>query len=153
MTLVIGTFYWQDRSDNTKYHSNGWGNLETIDPFTSDTRGCEYNRDEMDPTSVVPHSITDEVSSLWANSYRGGVSVTTKPETTVLAYWKTTNYLGELDPLVGYKTLEGSQRLVAISVIPHYEVVGTYGSRAVIITNCGRIHWNGLRLVEDQGKI
>ncbi len=121
--VVIGTFYWQDRSDNTKYGSNGWGNLETIDPFTSDTQGCEYNYDEIDPATIVQHPITNGVSTLWANSYRGGVSVATKPETTVLAYWTTPNYLGEPDPLVGYKELD--QRLVAISIFPAY---GTHGS-------------------------
>ena len=124
--LVIGTFYEQDRSDCTAqvWTPYGWGNLETIDPFTSDTWGCKYAADSMDPTTIVPHPIMNGVSSLWMTNYGGGNSP--KPGTTVLAYWTNPNFLGQPDPLVGFKFV-GSSRLVHISIAPHYGAVWTYG--------------------------
>jgi len=119
--LVIGTFYEQDRSDSG---GNGWGNLETIDPFTTDTVGCKYAADSMDPTTIVSHPIMHGVSSLWMTSYGGGNSP--KPGTTVLAYWTNPNFLGQPDPLVGFKFVDSS-RLVHISIIPHYGAIRTYG--------------------------
>ncbi len=124
--LVIGTFYEQDRSDCTVpgWIPNGWGNLEAIDPFTSDTFGCKYAADSMDPTTIVSHPIMNGVSSLWMTRHGGGNSP--KPGTTVLAYWTNPNFLGQPDPVVGYKFV-GSSRLVHVSIYPAYEYWGDYG--------------------------
>ena len=105
--VVIGTFYWQDRSDNIT--GNGWGNLEMIDPFTGPT-GSEYNPDNLDPASVVSHPLTAGVSSLSVQSYHGGV--TAKVDAVVLATWS------DGVPLIGYRTEASGQRLVAVSTWP-----------------------------------
>jgi len=118
--LVIGTFYEQDRSDInstiTFWTPYGWGPLETIDPFTSDTKGCEYSYDELNVSSLVPHPITFGVQSLWSNNYNGGVHA--KPSTVVVANWTGPNYVGEDCPLAGYRIQENGQRVVQISVYP-----------------------------------
>jgi len=119
--LVIGTFYEQDRSDITKYTPNGWGNLETIDVFATDTQGCKYAADSMNTSTIVSHPIMNGVSSLWFNNYGGGNAV--KSGTTVLAYLTNPNYLGNPDPLVGYRIV-GSSRLVHIGIFPAYEDYG-----------------------------
>lgn len=114
--LLIGTFYDQERSDNTYYRRAGWGLLELIDPFTTDTRGCKYSYDSMNISTIVDHPIMEEVSSIYSNSYRGGARA--KPGTTVLAFWTTPNILGEPDPLVGFRVLDIGQRVVQISIFP-----------------------------------
>jgi len=123
--LVLGTFYEQDRSDNTLagWTPYGWGPLETIDPFTSDGVGCEYDNDTLDVTSIVAHPITEGVESLWCDMYHGGVHA--KPDTIVLANWTSPNYLGEQCPLVGYRILEDNQRVVQISIYPNYAYLNT----------------------------
>jgi hypothetical protein len=123
--LVLGTFYEQDRSDNTLagWTPNGWGPLETIDPFTSDGVGCEYNDDTLDVSSIVVHPITEGVGSLWCDRYHGGVSA--KPDTIVVANWTSPNYLGEPCPLAGYRILENNQRVVQISIYPNYAYLNT----------------------------
>ncbi len=118
--VVLGTFYWQDRSDSSWGTGTlGWGNLEAIDPFTTcrigpcaPNGGSEYNADALDPASIVPHTLTAGVNSLSVDSYHGGV--TAKPGTTVLALWS------DGVPLIGYRTEAGGQRLVGLSVAPWY---------------------------------
>jgi hypothetical protein len=123
--LVIGTFYEQDRSDCTVpgWTLYGWGSLETIDPFTSDTNGCEYSADEINTSSIVVHPITSGVQSLWCDSYHGGVHA--KPDTVVVANWTGPNYLGDPCPLAGYRILEDNQRVVQISIYPNYAYYNT----------------------------
>ncbi|MEM2147908.1 MAG: hypothetical protein QXJ94_04820 [Candidatus Bathyarchaeia archaeon] len=123
--LVIGTFYEQDRSDNTLagWTPYGWGPLETIDPFTSDGYGCEYTNDTLDTSSIVAHPITEGVESLWCDEYHGGAHA--KPDTVVVANWTTPNYLGEPCPLAGYRILENNQRVVQISIYPNYAYYNT----------------------------
>jgi type 1 glutamine amidotransferase len=127
--LVIGTFYEQDRSDCFTYGPNGWGPLETIDPFTSDTIGCEYSNDTLDVSSLITHPITSGVQNLWCDQnrgYHGGVHA--KPDTVVVANWTGPNYLGEPCPLAGYRILEDNQRVVQISIYPNYAYYNTTGT-------------------------
>jgi len=124
--LVIGTFYEQDRSDCSTYGPNGWGPLETIDPFTSDGYGCEYTNDTLNVLSLITHPITSGVQSLWCDQntgYHGGVHA--KPDTIVVANWTGPNYLGEACPLAGYRILEDNQRVVQISICPQYAYYNT----------------------------
>ena len=123
--VVIGTFYWQERSDNPKYFRPGWGALEAVDVFTGKAEGSEYNADSMDVNAIVPHPITQGVASLSAGAYRGGIDP--KPNTTVLAKWLTPNKLGGADPLVGIRQDPNGSKFVGISVFPDYEGVGNYG--------------------------
>ncbi len=113
--LILGTFYWQDRSDNTLFLAPGWGSLEIIDPFLG-PQGSEYVPDVLDVGSIVSHPITVGVNSLTVPSFHGGVVA--KPGTTVLATWS------DGVPLVGF-VIEGlGQRLVGVSTAPHYNFYG-----------------------------
>lgn len=114
--VVIGSFYWQGRSD-AGFGSPGWGDLESYDPFTAKVDpltgkgGATYTTDDLDPASIVAHSLTLGVSSIV--SYAGySAGVTAKASTTVVASW----ILG--DPLVGYRVLGAGQRVVAVSLFP-----------------------------------
>lgn len=137
--IVIGTFYWQDRSDNTSFRTPGWGGLEAIDPFVSCSAlvsrcGSEYNSDRLDRTSLVSHPLTTGVDSLYVDSYHGGV--TAKEGTTVLAKWT------DGVPLIGYRLGAAGQRIVAISVFPGYFDFGGYsGDFAKLWENA--IRWSG----------
>ena len=122
--LVLGTFYWQSRSDNPNYNHSGWGDLETIDIFNASSGACEYNSDTMNTSTIVSHPLTAGVSSLFANSYRGGMTLNSGA--TALAWWNSTNQHGNPDPVVGYVESLGS-RMVGISVFPDYESYGNYG--------------------------
>ena len=109
--LVIGTFYWQDRSDNRHYNQLGWGNLENIDRFTTDTvppirAGSEYNNDNLDAGSIVSHPLTTGLSSM-SGYYHGGVVA--KGGTTVLAAWS------DGIPLIG---VSSGECVVGISHFP-----------------------------------
>lgn len=115
--LVLGTFYEQERSD-VIFSPYGWGPLETIDPFTSDTQGCEYSNDTLNVASLIAHPITEGVQSLWCDQYHGGVHA--KADTVVVANWTGPNYLGEDCPLAGYRILDNGQRVVQISIYPNY---------------------------------
>jgi len=125
--VVIGTFYWQDRSDNTEYASrHGWGALETSDPFTA-PEGAEYRPDHLDTSSIVAHPIMAGVDSLYVDDYHGGVAA--KTGTTVLARWSdmcTNCTAAENDPLVGYLTGGNGQRMVGISAYPAYPLYGGF---------------------------
>ncbi|MEZ4382837.1 MAG: DUF4215 domain-containing protein [Nannocystaceae bacterium] len=126
--IVIGTFYWQDRSDNPKYANNySWGALEDLDVFTGLAGGSEYNSDSLDPNSIVAHPITDGVMALSAHSYRGGVQA--KDDTQVLALWSTLNSLNEDDPLIGVREDDNGGKFVGISIFPDYESHGDYGNQ------------------------
>jgi hypothetical protein len=124
--VVIGTFYWQDRSDNSVFGSPGWGNLEMIDPFLGPL-GSEYDIDDLDPASIVAHPLTAGVNTLsvTARGFHGGVAA--KEGTTVVASWS------DGVPLIGYRTEPGGQRLVAVSVYPAYEWYGNYSGDLYVI--------------------
>jgi hypothetical protein len=124
--VVIGTFYWQDRSDNPQYVQPGWGALEAIDPFTA-PYGSEYRADVLDVTSIVAHPLTQGVNSLVVldgspGGFHGGVDA--KPGTTVVARWSdscTGCDTAVNTPLVGYRIESGGQRIVGVTVYPAYD--------------------------------
>jgi hypothetical protein len=68
--LVIGSFYWQNRSDSGLGHP-GWGALEGLDVFSS-SGGAVYGPESLD--SVTPHPITEGVSEITADRWWGSVS-------------------------------------------------------------------------------
>jgi hypothetical protein len=113
---VYGIFYWQDRSDGG-YSTEGWGDLEAIDPFTAN--GSEYNSSDLDPARTVAHPLTDGITAYHQNTYRGGV--TAKPGTTVVAWWT------DGAPLIGYTVGPLGQRQAAISAFPGYSDFYTVG--------------------------
>jgi len=106
--LVLGTFYWQNRSDGLP-DTRGWGDLESLDPFTSDG-GAVYSEGSLAGSSTVAHPLTSGVSSLTAKMYWGGVAA--KSGTSVVASWANGT------PLIGYRTESGGQRIVGVSVFP-----------------------------------
>jgi hypothetical protein len=126
--LVVGTFVWQDRSDNPRFpNAYGWGALEEIDPFTA-PYGSEYRYDSLDASSIVAHPLTQGVNSLWVNSYHGGVDA--KPGTTVLARWSDA-CIGcdstTTTPLIGYRIEANGQRIVGVTVYPGYPTYSGFG--------------------------
>ncbi len=133
--VLMGTFYWQDRSDNTIYSPNGWGALETIDPLLGPT-GSEYNADALNPASIVAHPITTGVTALSVPSFHGGV--TAKAGTSVVASW------GDGVPLAAYRFAAPSQRLVAISTMPAYPRFGGYTGDFYLLWQ-NALNWAGRR--------
>src|SRR5207253_2845460 len=83
--VVLGTFYWQDRSDNVWYGSFNytWGQLETLDPLHGDGQAFEYRYAQMNPASVVAHPLTAGVNSFTSAYYPNGMVA--KPGTIVVA--------------------------------------------------------------------
>jgi len=104
--LVIGSFYWQNRSDAGRGHP-GWGNLEGMDAFSS-TGGAVYGQGSLG--DVSPHEITQGVSAFSVSRWWGGVSA--NGGTSVVASW------ADGTPLAGYAVGSGGQRIVAISAFP-----------------------------------
>jgi len=113
--VAIGTFYWQDRSDNPNWGYYGWGVLESLDPFLA-PRGSEYNADALDTGSIVAHPLTAGLNALSVSSYHGGVAA--KPGTTVVARWS------DGVPFIGYVVHGGGQRVVGVSVFPAHPAYG-----------------------------
>jgi hypothetical protein len=106
--LIIGTKYWQDRSDNTIFNQQGWGDLENIDPFTS-TGGSEDNNDSFDAGSKVAHPLTDKLFFM-SGFYHGGVAA--KIGTTVVARWS------DGVPLIGFSS---DYCMIGISHFPAHD--------------------------------
>ena len=136
--VVIGTFYWQDT----------WGQMHAIEPFTS-VGGSEYNSDQLDPVSLVPHPLTEGIQTLTVNSYHGGAQEVAG--TTVVARWS------DGVPLIGYRTLDGGQRLVAITTFPDYPSYGGFtGDFFLMWENAlkwaagGGLRWLRVELLEGQ---
>jgi hypothetical protein len=124
--VVLGTFYWQDRSDNVVFGEVGWGDLEAIDPFLG-PEGSEYRPDSLDAATIVAHPMTAGVSELEVESFHGGVVA--KTGTTVLARWSDACDecpVGENTPLLGFRTGTNGQRIVGVSVGPGYPYYGGY---------------------------
>ncbi len=124
--VILGTFYEQDRSD-APYSGAGWGNLETIDPNTTDTRGCSYTANTLNAASIVPHPLTTGVTSLFSGSsgYSGGNQA--KAGTVVLANWTNLNYLGNPDPAIAYR-ITGNACVIHIGIAPQYSAYGAFGT-------------------------
>jgi hypothetical protein len=111
--VVFGTFIWQDW---TTWGGFGWDIMEGICPLT-EAGACEYNYDELDPASIVPHPVTAGVLSLWCTMFHGGTTV--QPGATGLARWS------DQVPAIAVDTQGG--RMAAISIFPSYENWGNYG--------------------------
>jgi hypothetical protein len=113
--LVLGSFYWQGRSDSG-LNTPGWSGLEALDPFTSDidplsgSGGATYTANDLDDNLVL-HPLTQGLTSIVSIAgYSAGVLA--KPATTVVASWT------DGAPLVGYRVLGAGQRIVAVSLFP-----------------------------------
>ena len=122
--VVLGTFYSQDRSDSI---GSGWGDLEDLDPNTTDGEGTSYDGDVLDNTSIVPHPLTAGVSSLFSDSgtgYSGGNQA--KPDSIVLAWWSNDNALGNPDPAIAYR-ITGNACVTHLGIIPHYDIIEEFG--------------------------
>src|SRR5689334_22558667 len=130
--VVLGTFYDQDRSDavggTTLPH--GWGDLESIDPNTTDGVGTAYAVRTLAPASIVPHPLTRGVTSLAAlrgnpGPYAGGNDA--KPGTVVVAAWAQPNLRGHVDPAIAYRQT-GPACVIQIGIAPQYGVLTTFGT-------------------------
>ena len=100
--LVLGTFYWQDRSDGG--YSGSWGSLEMIDPLFGGS--CDYAYDSLG--LVLNHDLTDGVTSL-KTYYRGG-SDSLRNNATALAWWN------DGDVLMAYNKPNGT--ITAVTTAP-----------------------------------
>jgi len=137
-TVVLGTFYDQDRSDvnnpTLANQHNGWGALETIDPNTTDGIGVRTDQNGvpnlsrvLNAAGIVAHPLTKGVTALGAVSgFAGGNQA--KPGTIVLANWTEPNARGLPDPAIAYR-VSGTACVIQIGIAPDYAVgVGTgYG--------------------------
>ena len=140
-TVVLGTFYDQDRSDvanpalTTIPTPGGWGALELIDPDTTDGNGVPTDASGfpnlprvLNTATIVPHPLTKGVTALGAASgFAGGNQA--KPGTIVLANWTELNARNLPDPAIAYR-LTGAACVVQIGIAPDYAVgIGTgYGN-------------------------
>ena len=101
--LVLGTFYWQGRTDGG--YSGSWGNLEMIDPLFYGS--CDYAYDSLG--SVSNHDLTQGVTSL-KTYYRGGAD-SLRNNATAVAWWN------DGDVLVAYNKPNGT--ITAVTTAPH----------------------------------
>lgn len=102
--LVLGTFYWQDRSDGG-YEEVGWGDLESIDPIIAND-GNAYNDDSIG--TWIDHPLTRGLDTIYCE-YGGGYD-SLRAGATAVAWW--TN--GEI--LMAYDKPDG--RIVAVTLWP-----------------------------------
>lgn len=124
--VVIGAFYEQDRSDGAPANSpHGWGDLEKLDPNTTDGVGTPYAPRALDATSIRPHPLTAGVTSLSSAKFAGGNDA--KPGTTVLATWNVPNALGKPDPAIAFR-LTGTACVIQIAIAPNYPLLGAAGA-------------------------
>jgi len=130
--VVLGQFYDQDRSDATggAITPHGWGSLETIDPNTTDGIGTPYSLRTLSSSSIVPHPLTQGVTSLAAllgapGPYAGGNLA--KAGTVVVAVWSQLNARGLIDPAIAYR-LTGRACVIHIGIAPQYGALTTYGT-------------------------
>jgi hypothetical protein len=122
--VVLGTFYDQDRSDGSpEFTPHGWGELEGIDPNTTDGVGTPYQPRTLG--TVVPHPLTVGVTSLSSAKLAGGNQP--KSGTIVVASWTQKNAKGGADPAAAYR-ITGSACVIHIAIAPDYPIVGTSGS-------------------------
>ncbi|HEY1329488.1 MAG TPA: hypothetical protein VGI14_21320 [Casimicrobiaceae bacterium] len=121
--VVLGTFYDQDRSDAPPGNGpHGWGDLETIDPNTTDGVGTAYAPRSLG--SVVPHVLTAGVTTLTSAKFAGGNQA--KPGTVVVATWAQNNVKGNPDPVVAYR-VTGLACVIHVAIAPDYPEVGVQG--------------------------
>jgi hypothetical protein len=122
--VVLGTFYDQDRSDGpAEFTPHGWGELENIDPNTTDGVGTSYALRSLG--SSVAHPLTIGVSVLTANKLAGGNQA--KPASIVVATWAQKNARGNPDPAVAYR-ISGAACVIHIAIAPDYPAVGVFNT-------------------------
>ena len=121
-SVVLGTFYDQDRSDAgpIPFGPNGWGTLETIDPNTTDGVGTPYAPRSLNAASIVAHPLTTGVLTLTATQFAGGNQA--KAGTIVVANWAQTNARGVADPAIAYR-VTGAACVIHIAIAPDYPTV------------------------------
>jgi hypothetical protein len=118
--VVLGTFYDQDRTDGPPdFTPHGWGQLESLDPNTTDGVGTAYAARSLGTT--VPHPLTAGVTALSATKFAGGNSA--KHATIVVATWAQKNAKGEPDPAIAYR-ITGNACVIHIAIAPNYPTVG-----------------------------
>jgi hypothetical protein len=123
-SVVLGTFYDQERSDGSPdFTPHGWGDLETIDPNTTDGVGTSYAARTLG--AVVAHPLTVGLNALSAAKYAGGNQA--KPGTQVVAAWAQKNARGEPDPAIAYRTT-GHACVIHVAIAPDYPTVTTSGN-------------------------
>ena len=119
--VVLGTFYDQDRSDGPPdFTPHGWGELEQIDPNTTDGVGTSYAPHTLG-TSIT-HPLMAGVAALSAAKFAGGNQA--KPSTIVVANWAQKNAKGNPDPAVDYR-ITGAACVIHVAIAPDYPTVGT----------------------------
>ena len=126
-TVVLGTFYDQDRSDASPpppATAHSWGALETIDPNTTDGSGTSYAPRSLDPASIAAHPLTAGVTTLTAARFAGGNQA--KPGTFVVAKWAQKNAKGGDDPAIAYR-VTGAACTIHIAIAPNYPIIGIAG--------------------------
>jgi hypothetical protein len=122
--VVLGTFYDQERSDGSPdFAPHGWGDLETIDPNTTDGIGTSYAPRTLG--ALLPHPLTTGVSVLNAVKFAGGNQA--KPGTIVVATWAQKNARGLPDPAIAYR-LTGASCVIHVAIAPDYPPVATSSS-------------------------
>ncbi|KAB2877919.1 hypothetical protein F9K33_15110 [bacterium] len=102
--VVLGTFYWQDRTDGD-YGEVGWGDFESIDPIIADY-GDAYFEDTIG--TWIDHPLTRGLDSITCE-YGGGYD-SLRSGATAVAWWKN----GEI--LMAYNKPSG--RIVALTLWP-----------------------------------
>jgi hypothetical protein len=118
--VVLGTFYDQDRSDGpAQFSPHGWGDLENIDPNTTDGVGTAYTARTLGAT--VAHPLTVGVTALTAQKLAGGNQA--KPATIVVATWAEKNARGGPDPAIAYR-ITGAACVIHVAIAPDYPSVG-----------------------------
>ncbi len=135
-TVVLGTFYDQDRSDrihvppnapNPPQPPNGWGLLETLDPNTTDGYGTAYAARSIDTSTIVRSPLTKGVQALFADQttgYAGGNQA--KVGSRVVANWQQNNLNDQPDPAIAYRVF-GNVCVIQIGIAPDYSEYGSYG--------------------------
>jgi hypothetical protein len=109
--LVLGTFYWQGRSDGG-WAVQGWGLLETIDPIIADS-GNAYLFDSTGPW--IDHPLTRGLDTICC--YYGGGYDSLRSNAAAAAYWRNG------DVLMAYAAPAG--RIVAVTLFPYEPVAHT----------------------------
>jgi len=124
--VVIGAFYDQDRSDGLAANSpHGWGPLEQIDPNTTDGTGTPYAPRTLDIATMARHPLTGGLTSLTSAKFAGGNRA--KPGTTVVAWWKEPNALGQPDPAIAFR-ITGPACVIQVAIAPNYPSTGIVGT-------------------------
>jgi hypothetical protein len=125
-TVVVGTFYDQDRTDGSPALTpHGWGALETLDPNTTDGVGTPYAPRSLDAASIVVHPLTSGVLALFSKQFAGGNEA--KAGTVVVASWAQPNARGRTDPAIAYR-LTGAACVIHIAIAPNYPSIGVFGT-------------------------